>query len=356
MKSTYATFAETHSLISLGQWCKHCARSTKIRIFPYLDDFPAVDSDQQALLAARKTTSDLLQRLGLQRHPDKGQWTPTQTICHLGILIDTQKGIFQVPSDKLASIKSNARSLLTQAKRHRRWCPTHRLEAFVGTGMSLTLALPAARTWSRSLYDALAARRSTSKDVKLSRQAQKDLQAFVDLDASKTSAPIWPQQPTMMMTTDASSHGWGACNDQEPARGFFSARERNLHITAKELLAVERALQRLPPTISNTAIRLRTDNTAVMFALRNRVSASPTMMTILRRVLSWMDERHLQLRPECISTDLNPADPLSRRTDNTDWSINRSVFQRWTRAIMTPTIDSWRVIPGSEGDAPLLRE
>jgi len=342
-------------------------RASGVRIFPYLDDFLIADRSREATTRARDRAAELFARLGLQRHPQKGQWEPARTIRHLGMEIDLPQGLFKVPPDKLLSIKSTARSLLTYAKRHRRWCTGHRLESFVGATMALSLAMPAARTLTRSLYDCLAARSSRSEDAKLSRQAQRDLQALADLQESQTASPIWPKLPTMTLTTDASQYGWGACCGDQTVRAFFTEAERRLHITAKELLAVEKALKWLPEQVTDTTLRLRTDNMAVLFCLRNRVSGSPTMMTILRRILTDLSARRLLVQAEYISTDVNPADPLSRQRDKTDWAVSGSFFARWRRIYLWPTIDrfataankkcprfnSWRWEPGSEGDAML---
>jgi hypothetical protein len=343
-------------------------RRQEVRIFPYLDDFLIAAESREEAIKSQQLATSLLNRLGLKMHPEKGQQVPGQTIRHLGMEINLLRGVFRAPEDKLRSLKRIARTLLSSAKKHRRWCNGHQLEVFVGTVMSLMLAIPSARTLTRSLYDALALRHRRSDDAKLSRQAMRDLQAFADLQEWQVEAKIWPTVPTVTVTTDASDYGWGACLDDATHAGFFSPAQASLHITAKEMLAVEETLIRLPTSICNTAIRLRTDNMAVMFALRNRVSASPAMMKILRRILEFLDNRRLHLQAEYIATDLNPADPLSRRHDKTDWKVNRQLLHQWenrfgvrtfdrfaTRANrVCPRFNSWRLEPESDGDAMLV--
>ena len=98
-----------------------------------------------------------------------------------------------------------------------------KLAKFVGVAISLRLALQQVRTYTRSLYDAMALKQSWSSDVKLSNQALKDLQFFADIDQSWNGLAIWKPPPTVELHTDASDHGWGAAlNQVVPARGFFN--------------------------------------------------------------------------------------------------------------------------------------
>jgi hypothetical protein len=54
-------------------------RKSGMRVLPYLDDFLLVSKDQSEAEASKALASTLLERLGLERHPDKGFWTQTQT-------------------------------------------------------------------------------------------------------------------------------------------------------------------------------------------------------------------------------------------------------------------------------------
>jgi hypothetical protein len=62
------------------------------RILPYVDDFLLFASTEEEALTLRHRMAQLLDRLGLLRHPTKGFWTPAQVGHHLGIDIDTALG------------------------------------------------------------------------------------------------------------------------------------------------------------------------------------------------------------------------------------------------------------------------
>jgi hypothetical protein len=69
------------------------ARWRGTRMLPYMDNFLFLADSYHDALLLRQRVEDLLNRLGLQRNPQKGVWTPTQVGDHLGLTIDIQLGI-----------------------------------------------------------------------------------------------------------------------------------------------------------------------------------------------------------------------------------------------------------------------
>jgi hypothetical protein len=59
------------------------------RILPYVDDFLLFPSTEEEARTLRHRLAQLLDRLGLLRHPTKGFWTPSQVGHHLGVDINT---------------------------------------------------------------------------------------------------------------------------------------------------------------------------------------------------------------------------------------------------------------------------
>jgi hypothetical protein len=73
----------------------------------------------------------------------------------MGIDIDTAKGYFFAPTEKLQKLAKQARHLLQRATRNNKWLPVKELQTFVGHAQYLFLAIPAARFFLRELHSVL---------------------------------------------------------------------------------------------------------------------------------------------------------------------------------------------------------
>ena len=71
---------------------------------------------------------------------------------HLGVLIDTRQMRVFVTDRKVKRMRKMAQEILLCAQRNRRLVPVGKLRHFCGVAVSLTLALPMARFYTRSLY------------------------------------------------------------------------------------------------------------------------------------------------------------------------------------------------------------
>jgi hypothetical protein len=300
------------------------------RMLQYLDDSLFLHADEQQLSARRDDIDDLLLSLGLQRKPSKGVWEPTRRLKHLGVEIDTERGLFLVPDSKRNTIMAAARSIIKYAAAHRRWVHVRKLANLAGAVIALTVAMPVARTVTRSLYDVIATKSTWESDVRLTHQALRDLQFLAELPSQVCDKAIWRAEPLDSIHTDASDTGWGAVlNNLVPAQGFFNKQEQAQHITAKELSAVLSALQQFNKQLqSQQTIKVITDNMSVRGVLNKGTSSSPQLMSIYRQILELCLEKGVLLQAEYIPTELNvKADFLSRINPAGEWSLPESVFK-----------------------------
>ena len=102
-------------------------------------------------LRCRRRVTEVLDALGISRHPEKAVWEPTQRLEHLGLDVDAREGLFRVPPHKLLALMKQARALLGQAARSSRWLLARALASFVGYAQSVELACPMARFYLRAL-------------------------------------------------------------------------------------------------------------------------------------------------------------------------------------------------------------
>ena len=91
-----------------------------LRVLPYCDDFLFFFRSREDALRGREQIQLTLDYLGLKRNPKKGDWEPTQRCRHLGLLVDTAKGLFVISPDKEAKICKMAKGVRVQALKNRR--------------------------------------------------------------------------------------------------------------------------------------------------------------------------------------------------------------------------------------------
>jgi len=316
-------------------------RARGLRVLPYLDDFLVVSGSERQAMTHRLAVQEVLTSLGLTRNPSKGQWSPAQSVVHLGVGIDSVSNLFFVPPDKLSMLRASARSLVSYTKSHRRWVHHQRLESFVGYAMSLVVALSQARTRCRSLYDALATRPSRTADCRLSSQQLSDLQWFIDIEPSFNGLPLIKPVSSVTVATDASDFGWGASiSGVNPARGFFGVEDAGRHITFKELFAVLQALVWFPTELGGRSVSLLTDNQATMAVVNKGTSRSPLLMSLCRKIQALVHELRIFWRATYIrSADNVEADRLSRVTDPTDWTISEDLWSEAKSRFGLPEVD-----------------
>lgn len=342
-----------------------------LRILPYVDDFLAVCSTRRDALAARDRCQAVMDHLGIVRHPDKGEWEPTQRLEHLGLDVDTSAGLFRVPPRKLTELMRQARDVIGLATREARLVPARLLAGFIGYAQSVSLACPPARFYLRSLHDALATRTSWDGRVRLGKQALRDLAWWKRLDRADVARAIWQEPEQATVHTDASKLAWGAVlNSTVPAHGFWRPRDRSRHITYLELLAVHRALQTFLARLQGRSTLLWCDNQSVVHILTNRTTRSPEMMALLRRVWWLLDSAGIDLRVRWISTHENDyADALSRGSPHDELMIDNSCWTRLQRRFGPHDVDRYASVmntrcprfnsempnPASEG-APALAQ
>ena len=131
-----------------------------LRVLPYMDDFLIICRTTEDAYKAQQRVQEVLDLLGLARNPDKGHWEPTQQLEHLGLLVDTQRGLFQVTPSRLHKIRATARELICLSKRHARLLPARHLARFAGLAQSVYLAVPPARHFLREIHWCISSKQS----------------------------------------------------------------------------------------------------------------------------------------------------------------------------------------------------
>lgn len=328
-------------------------RTYGMRVLPYVDDFLALARTRREALLCRARAAQVMQTLGVTRHPEKGSWEPTQRLEHLGLDIDFVEGMFRVPPHKLKGLMQLARSMGASAVRGARNIPARVVAGFIGYAQSVYLACPQARFYLRALHDDLATRSSWEGSVRLSRQSLRDLRWWAQIGSADVSRAIWRSPVDQTLHCDASHLGWGGVlNGTVPAHGMWTGRARGRHINFLELLAVHKTLQANLERLRGRSVLLWEDNMTVVHVLSNRTTRSPELMHLLRKVWFLLDSAGIQLSVRYIASGDNVlADALSRGSPMDELELRLPAWQDIEQRWGPHTVDRY----ASLGNAQLAR-
>jgi Reverse transcriptase (RNA-dependent DNA polymerase) len=320
------------------------------RVLSYMDDYLICPSTGRAStkmdhIRASARLEKLLFRYGLTRHPKKCVLGgASQVLQHLGFVIDSVRGSFGVPANKLDKVSSMAQALLRRVRCNACKVPEAELESFVGKAQSLRLVVPETAFRLRALYDVIPPRgpsmgssvhqywsrsfssRSRSLEfvsqlrsealyrtryARISYPAVSDLQFCRDLPKHLHHRPILPShpRPTTTIHTDFSLSAFGATLGRAPleagSEGFYEMSsfwdtgcKQMAHITPLELSTIRLALQEFVHLCAlqpGEVIRMYTDSQVTMHVINSMVSRSSTLMAELRRPHNLFLEHNLTL-------------------------------------------------------------
>lgn len=185
----------------------------QLRTSAYLDDvWGALPSglSRQARADLMMEVRRFLARLGIPVHQEKSVWVPTRQLEILGWRVDSHKMELEVPKAKAKRLVRELREL----SRHNRvrvnaWASV--LGRFRALRDALRLALLSTRAWAAEVAKAAATVQWTGWWFPSAR-SRMEVEAAVELLQSKVqlTRPFGLAGATHIMTTDASSWGWGA--------------------------------------------------------------------------------------------------------------------------------------------------
>ena len=295
-------------------------RSFGVNLLAYLDDFGFAIPARLPLPLAnelRYTIFSAIYLTGLYTGRVKSQPTFTHSLRLLGFIVDSREQCFRVPPDKCAKIFALADSVLAAGS-----SDVRTVQKLAGKLQALALALPAVSIFTRSMYDAIKACGpfpAPFAPVAVSPQMRADVDALRSLQAWHGTAP-WRPAMHYRVETDASSHTWSAVAYMGPAVHItgmaFTQAEASLHINVKELIAVDRGLQRFsgiyPP---NSRIDVFVDNTVVEHSGTRGSSPDMMMREMSRQLLQWQLASNTSVRLHRVPTSDNTLADIRTRCD-----------------------------------------
>ena len=129
-------------------------------MLPYLDDILGAAKDAARLRNWTTSLCKILTELGITVNEAKSSWSPTQAKVHLGLIIDTSRGLFVVPGEKAARLRRQAQDLIKTARSSKGRAPAKKIASFCGLAQSVGLAVRPARFFLQALYMCLRTKRT----------------------------------------------------------------------------------------------------------------------------------------------------------------------------------------------------
>ena len=310
------------------------------RCSSYLDDQIHADQDPDRLVRRRAAVLQRLEGLGFVVNREKSLLgPPSQCVRYLGMLVDTKRGVFEVPADKRERVLAAIDSALSARRSSAR-----ELASVKGQLVSMSWAFgPWSRLKTRGLGELIETRRSWSTHLALSEDARDELTFWrTCFDRFNGTRPLWKAtQVYSIIHADAagrsplSNGGWGAWTvlDQQMAvaRGPWDSNRSRLGSTPQELQAILDALQSfcLPAGLDGHTVRVITDNLNAANII-NKGSARADSCHAVACELQWFCvERSIDLQAEWRPRTLNQvADLWSKLVEPDDWQLDPNAFSQ----------------------------
>ena len=305
-------------------------RQSGDEIVPYIDDSYLQGDTEWECWQSVKKTALLLQDLGFIVHPDKSVFIPKRVLTFLGFVINSVEMTIKLTPEKANHLREACLKLLNTQH------PTIRdvaqvIGLMVSSAPAVELCMLFYRTLENEKIDTLKQNRGDfDAQMELSASAKSDLQWWID-NVQQSDKKILPPNPDIVITTDASKHGWGAVRDNQTTGGRWAPVEAEQHINELELKAVLFALSSLCNNVRNQHIRIMSDNTTTVCYINNMGgSKSRACNDIAKRIWRFALQRNNFLSSAHLPGKQNVlADRESRVfNDRTEWMLHQDIFQK----------------------------
>ena len=308
----------------------------------YVDDSLLHGDTFEECLENVKVTLECLQELGFIIHSKKSVLIPTQIIEFLGFIMNTKNMTLTLTSKKKDKILNKARNVLNGNVSIRM------VASLIGNMTSSFEAVPYGRLYYRHLELSKTLSLKQSKHnfdspCYISERAKKEVQWWIDnIEQSFAYIKAIPDID-YTIHTDASTLGWGACDDLDISNGRWTEEEQELHINCLELLAIKFALKSFVPLHPKIRhVRIMSDNTtAISYINKQGGSHNMSLNDIAVQIWLLCAEYQTHVSAAHIPGKHNVlADIASREFhDAAEWMLSPNIFENLVDKWGRPDID-----------------
>ncbi len=250
-------------------------REVGVRILNYLDDWLILAQSREQLGDHRDLVLRHLSQLGLRVNWEKSKLSPVQRISFLGVELDSVSMTARLTEERAQAVLNCLSSF-----RGRNVVPLKQFQRLLGHMASAAAVTPLGllhmrplQHWLHSRVPRWAWRRGTLR-VGISQQCRRSLSPWTDLAFLRAGVPLEQVSRHTVVTTDASSTGWGATCNGQAASGLWTGPRLLWHINCLELWAVHLALRQFRPLLLGKHVLVRTDNTAAQSCGRRALTTA----------------------------------------------------------------------------------
>lgn len=307
----------------------------------YIDDMIIIGNSSCSVKYQLDIAKTLFTKLGFYVNVEKSVLLPTQTITHLGFVIDSLSLSISLPENKCIALEEKCRDLCSKRDKVK----IREVSSLVG---SFTASYPATK-WGRLYFRDLDREKCKAlnknegnfdKYMSLSTSALNNVKWWITKEKLiPFSFAFWPM--TVSIYSDASLQGWGAHCGNSVAGGRWELAEQEKHINWLELKACWLAVMAFSKKLSHVHISVKLDNTCAISYIANMGGRISELDKLAKDFWFWLKAKDLWVTPAFIPGTKNVlADKMSRVfKDNTEWSLNDKIFTQVVQRFGIPDID-----------------
>ncbi len=273
-------------------------RASGIRILNYLDDWLILAQSRDTLLSHIDSLLIHLESLGLCVNRQKSILAPSQSITYLGVCMDSLEMRARLSRERAAAILSYLRHFREGSSVHLK--KFQRLLGLMASASAVChlglLHMQPLQLWLKSRVP-WTAWTSGRLSIAVTCGCIEALGPWRNPDLFSRGVPLGLVASRVVVTTDASTPGWGAVCEGMPASGLWSEPQTRWHINRLELEAVFLALKEFRAQLEWQHLLIRTDNTSVVsYINRQGGIRSRALCKQAAILLLWADSRLLSIR------------------------------------------------------------
>ena len=282
-------------------------RTVRLLVLNYLDDW--LWSESAAKIAAVvRFVKWLLPALGFLFN-QKCEWEPRSVAGFLGMLADAEHFEVRVPTEKIGRVKI-ALALLAARASEGQPVLVNDLRMVTGRLLSMQLAIPAVRVWTRALYAAIA---RAQHEIVLGSEQAEELDFWLNNIERLNGFPIRSATHELIAYTDASEAGFGFVVNSTAFAGYLPYATIGGSSTLRELAGLLEGLRLSQKLIRGKRLLIKMDSFTGMRNLVKGGGPVAELSTVVKQIWRLCDELKVDARYMWIPRERNTsADALSK--------------------------------------------